>query len=26
MLTIVILFYVALAANFLLNWSNDQGW
>jgi len=26
MLTIVILFYVALLANFLLNWSHDQGW
>jgi len=26
MLTIVILFYVAIAANFLLNWSTDQGW
>jgi len=26
MLTIVILAYVALIANFLFNWSTDQGW
>jgi hypothetical protein len=26
MLTIVILAYVALIANVLFNWSNDQGW
>jgi len=26
MLTIVILFYVAIAANLLVNWSTDQGW